>query len=142
MSGDPLLDSPTPLSQGAALMFLIEGRHLHSRSRMETGMGRERPSHLFRKVLGSCHKLLPSTQCHGYPQLQERLEKCLYSEWPLPTSLLHLYLPFLSLALIWRAPTHPVSTSTLCVSNLYITQVSADCLLIPGSCISTFSVSH
>lgn len=45
--------------------------------------------------------------------------KYLFSEWPLPTSLLDLHLPFLSLTLIWRALTHSVSTSTLCIQSVH-----------------------
>lgn len=52
--------------------------------------------------------------------------KCPYSEWPLPAPPLHLHLPFLRLALLWRAPTHPASTSAPYGSSLHITQVSSD----------------
>lgn len=88
---------------------------------METGMGRGMAQPSFEEDAGKLPYGTAQYLVSWLSLAARETGKCPYSEWPLPTSLLHLHLPSLSLALIWRAPTHSVSTSTHCVSNLYIT---------------------
>lgn len=119
MSRDPLPESPHAPFLGAALLFLMEGAGSPFQEQDGDKDGKGRAPAIFEEGAWK----LP---CGTAPYLVSWLSlaaretgKCLFSEWPLPASLLHLHLPFLSLALIWRAPTHSVSTSTLCIQSVH-----------------------